>query len=64
MKINFYITEMENFYIIKKSFYGCRNDVAILDKFDVNGVSILSFKRYAFSNKVLTLMLVYRKQSI
>ena len=23
--------------------YGCRNNVAILDKFDANGVSIFSF---------------------
>ena len=64
MKKIFHKTEMENFYIIEKSFYGCRNDAAILDKFDVNGVSILSFKRHAVSNRVFTLMLVYRKQSI
>ena len=30
--------------------YGCRNNVAILDKFDVNGVSIFSFKKNAFVN--------------
>ena len=42
--------------------YGCRNDVALLNKFDANGVSILSFKKHAFANTVFTLMLVYRKQ--
>ena len=43
--------------------YSCRNDVAVLNKFDANGVSILSFKKHAFANRVFTLMLVYRKQS-
>ena len=44
--------------------YGSRNDVAVLDKFDVNGVSIFSFKKHAFPNRVFTLMLVYRKQPL
>ena len=44
--------------------YSCRNDVAVLNKFDANRVSILSFKKHAFANRVFTLMLVYRKQSI
>ena len=29
--------------------YGRRNDVAVLNKFYANGVSILSFKEYAFA---------------
>ena len=41
--------------------YGCRNDVAVLDKFDTYGVSIFSFKKHGFSNIVFTLMLVERK---
>ena len=44
--------------------YGCRNDVAVLDKFETNGVYILSFKRHFFANKVFTLILVYKKHSI
>ena len=43
--------------------YGYRNNVAVLDKFDGNGVSIFSFKRHAFADRVFTLMLVYRKHS-
>ena len=37
-------------------------NVAILNKFDNNGVFNFSFKKYVFANKLLTLMLVYRKQ--
>ena len=44
--------------------YGCRDDVAILNEFEANGVSVLSFKKHAFADRVLTLMLVYRKQSM
>ena len=44
--------------------YGSRNDVAVLNKIDVNGVFVLTFKKNAFSNRVFTLMLVYRKQSM
>ena len=44
--------------------YRCRNDVAVLNKFDANGVSILSFNKHAFVDNVFTLMLVYRKQSM
>ena len=36
--------------------YGCRNDA--------NGVSIFSFKEHAFVDRVFTLMLVYRNQSL
>ena len=35
--------------------YGCRNDVALLNKFDANGVSILSFRKHAFADRVFTL---------
>ena len=41
-----------------------RNDVAVLNKFDANGVSILSFKKHAFADRVFTLTLVSRKQPI
>ena len=44
--------------------YGCRNDVAVLDKFGANGISIFSFNRHGFTNRVFTLMLIYRKQSL
>ena len=44
--------------------YGCRNNVAVLNKLDANGVSILSFKKHAFADRVYTLMLVYKKQSM
>ena len=30
------------------------NDVAVLNKFDANGISILSFKKYAFADRVFT----------
>ena len=43
--------------------YGCRNGVAVLNKFHANGVSIFSFKKHAFVDRIFTLMLVYRKQS-
>ena len=44
--------------------YGYRNNVAVLDKFDGNGVSIFSFKNHDFADRVFTLMLVYRKHSM
>ena len=46
--------------------YPCRNDVAVLDKFNANGVSVLvpSFKKHTFADRVFTLMLVYIKQSM
>ena len=44
--------------------YGYRNDVALLNEFDANGVSILSFKKQTFANRVFALMLGYRKQSM
>ena len=54
--------------LIKNKFlslvYGCRNDVAVLIKFDTNEVSITSFKKHAFADRIFTLMLVYRKQSV
>ena len=40
--------------------YGCRIDVALLNKFDENGKSIFSFKKHVFADRVFTLMLVYR----
>ena len=44
--------------------YGYRNNVAVLDEFDSNRVSIFSFKKHAFADRVFTLMLVYRKHSM
>ena len=44
--------------------YECRNDVDILDYFNRNGVSIFNFKKKAFTDRVLILMLVCRKQSM
>ena len=41
-----------------------RNDVAVLNKFNSNGVSILSFEKHAFADRLFTLMLFYRKQSM
>ena len=38
------------------------NNVAVLDKFDTNGVSIFSFKKHDFADRVFTL--VYRKHSM
>ena len=42
--------------------YGCSNNVTVSDKFDTNGVCLLSFKKHAFADKVFSLMLLYRKQ--
>ena len=44
--------------------YGCRNNVAILDKVDANGVPIFSFKKYALAHRGFNFVLVYRKQSM
>ena len=41
--------------------YGCRNEFDVLDKFDTDGVSISSFKKHGFINRVFNLI-VYRKQ--
>ena len=38
--------------------YGCRNNLVVLDKFDTNRVSIFSFKKNDFAERVFTLMLV------
>ena len=42
--------------------YTSKNNVAILDKFGTNGVSVFSFKKHDFSDRVFTLMLVYGKK--
>ena len=44
--------------------YGCRNNVAVLDKFYTNGSSIFSFNKHNFADREFTLMLVYRKHSM
>ena len=46
------------------SAYGCRNDVAILEKFNTNGGSVFSFKKNTFADRGFTLMLLYRNQSM
>ena len=50
--------------MILKLSYGYRNNVSVLDKLDANGTSIFSFKKHAFADRIFTLMLVYRKQSM
>ena len=30
--------------------YGCRNDVAVFNKFDANAVSILIFRKHAYAH--------------
>ena len=44
--------------------YGCKNDVAVLDKFDANGASIFRFSLNMLLLTVFILMLVYMKQYI
>ena len=44
--------------------YGCTNDTTVSNKFYTNGVSIFSFKKYDFANRVFILMLICRKQSL
>ena len=55
------ITETLNFFNInfnnnEKKFlslaYGFRNDVAVLDKFDTDGVSVLSFKKMIYQQSI------------
>ena len=41
-----------------------RNDVAVLNEIDANGVFILNFKKHAFVYRIFYLILVYRKQSM
>lgn len=43
--------------------YGCINDTTASNKFDANGLSIVSFKKHDFTIRVFILILVYRKQS-
>ena len=42
----------------------CRNGVTVLNKFYANALSILSFKKLDFANKVFKVLLVYRKRSM
>ena len=41
--------------------YGCINDTTASNKFDANGLSIVSFKKHDFTIRVFILILVYRK---
>ena len=36
--------------------YGCRDNVAVLDKFDTNGVSIFSFNKHDFADMLQYLL--------
>ena len=58
--INFHSNE--NKYL--RLAYGCRNNVAFSDKFDANEVLIFSFEKHVFADRVFTIMLVSRKQSL
>ena len=60
--ININFNENENKFISLA--YGCRNDVAVSDKSDTNGVCLFRFKKHVFADGVLSLMLVYEKQSM
>ena len=53
---NIYFNNNENKFLTVTCRY---KNVAELDKFDADGVSLFSFKDYAFANGVFTLMLVY-----
>ena len=44
--------------------YGCRTEVALLNKFDENEIPILSFKKHDFAYRAFTLMFIYRKESM
>ena len=56
---NIKLNNNENKFLILV--YRCRNDGVVLKKIDANRVSILSLKKHAFADKILTLMLAYRK---
>ena len=55
------ITEKNKFLSLA---YGRNNEVAVSNKFDANVLSIFSFKKHAFNDRVLTLMLVSIKKSV
>ena len=44
--------------------YGCQDNVTIIWKFDINGISIISLWKDSFSERVFTSPLVYRKQAM
>ena len=44
--------------------YGCKESILVLRRFDINGVSILSFKKNYFSTNIFTMMLLYRPGSM
>ena len=44
--------------------HGRRNDFTVLNKFNKNRVSTLRFKKHAPADRLFTLTLVYRNQSI
>ena len=62
MFFNIYFNNNKNKFL--SLVYGCWNDAAALNKFDANGVSNFSFKKHAFADRIFTLLLAYRKQSM
>ena len=42
----------------------CGNDAAVLDEFEANGVSVYNFEEHYFAERLFTLILIYRKQSM
>ena len=50
--------------VIDYTVSSARNDVAVLDKLDAHGVFIFSFMKHNFSDRVVILVSLYRKQSI
>ena len=44
--------------------FECEDDIAIIGKFDINVISIISFRKYNSTYRVLTLMLVDQKKGM
>ena len=44
--------------------YECWDDIAIIGKFDINVISIISLRKYNSTYRVLTLMLVDQKKGM
>ena len=43
--------------------HGCKDDIAIIKGFDINGIPIISLRKDSFSGHVFTLMLFFQKQA-
>ena len=44
--------------------YGCQGDIAIIRKFDINSMPIISLRKDNFTDRVFTLMLAYSKKDV